>query len=71
MPQDIRNIISSKKCSKCGGEAQGWKCPQCGLETEHFDPLHWRECARGGKMKARCKACGQAEDNCTCQTEVV
>lgn len=66
--KDVRDLISSKKCSRCGGEARGWKCPQCGFETAHFDAMHWRNCVRGGKMKVKCKTCGRAEDNCTCSS---
>jgi len=66
MQQNIIDVVSSKKCSKCGGEAEGWKCPKCGMESSQYDPLHWRTCPQGGKIKVKCKKCGQAEDNCTC-----
>ena len=71
MEHDLRNVISSKKCSKCGGPADGWKCSECGKTSDHFDPTHWRECDRGGKMKVKCKGCQEAEDNCTCKPQVV
>ena len=67
--QDIRDVISSKKCGKCGGEADGWKCSECAYTSASFDASHWKDCARGGKMKVKCKNCGEAEDNCTCQPQ--
>jgi len=63
MEQDRKSVISSKICSKCGGEAEGWKCAQCGQTGDRFDPFH--QCG-GGKFQPKCKKCGQAEDNCTC-----
>ena len=67
--QNIRDVISSKKCGKCGGEANGWKCSQCDYTTNLFDASHWKDCTRGGKLKVKCKTCGEAEDNCTCQPQ--
>jgi len=66
---DIKNRISGDICSRCGGEAPGWKCSKCGYASSHFDPLHWRQCAYGGKVQAQCKKCGEAEDNCKCETQ--
>ncbi len=66
MEQNTKNLISSKICSHCGGEADGFKCPKCGLVSAVFDPLHWRNCTGGGKLQAKCKKCGEAEDNCRC-----
>jgi len=66
MPQDVRDLLSSKKCSKCGGPSGGWICSACGYTAEHFDPMHWKDCNRGGKMVVKCKACGLAENKCTC-----
>ncbi|OGZ34900.1 MAG: hypothetical protein A2174_00315 [Candidatus Portnoybacteria bacterium RBG_13_41_18] len=63
MDRNIKNIISSKICSHCGGETDGWRCAVCGQEAAQYDPLH--KCG-GGKFQPKCKACGQAEDNCTC-----
>jgi hypothetical protein len=64
--QDIKNVISSKHCSVCGGETEGFKCPECGTEKSNFDPMHWRNCAKGGKMQAKCKTCNESETNCQC-----
>jgi len=69
MPQNVQHLISSKICSHCGGEVDGWKCSKCGLAPDHFDSMHAKECAAGGKLQLKCKACGQAEDNCTCEAK--
>lgn len=38
MHKDFINKISSNKCSKCGGDTPGWKCPKCGSVSNLFDP---------------------------------
>ncbi|WKZ26282.1 MAG: hypothetical protein QY304_02720 [Candidatus Paceibacterota bacterium] len=60
------NIASSKHCSTCGGEVDGFKCPECKITSAVFDPSHWRACINAGKMKLKCKKCGMVEINCTC-----
>lgn len=67
MDEDIKQRISGDICSHCGGEAPDWKCPRCGKTSKNFDPLHWRNCADGGKMQAQCKKCGEAEEKCQCK----
>jgi RecJ-like exonuclease len=53
------------KCAKCGGDTDGFKCSICGAEAreevlEHKHPESERP------MMPKCKACGQADINCTC-----
>ena len=67
LSKDIGNRIKGNVCSKCGGPAPYWKCPKCGEESEMFDPEHWKNCRFGAKMQAKCEACNQAEENCTCK----
>ena len=69
MDDNIKNTISSNICSKCGGSADDWKCPACVDVAKQFDPLHWKNCKHGGKMRAQCNACGDAEDNCKCEVK--
>ncbi len=66
--KNISNRINGAVCHKCGGPAPHWKCPKCGIESETFDPNHWRNCRFEAKMQAKCEKCNQAEDNCTCVT---
>ncbi len=69
--KNIKDVISAKTCSRCGGEADGWKCPKCGRTSDRYDPLHWQQCQYGGKLRARCKKCGEAEDNCKCIVRMI
>lgn len=66
MHKENINKFSSNRCGKCGGDAPNWKCPKCGGVSDKFDTSHWQKCAKGGKHQAQCKACGEAEENCTC-----
>jgi len=61
-----QHIASSKHCSFCGGEVDGFKCPECGMTSSRHDPDHFRNCPSGGKLKLKCKKCGEAETNCAC-----
>lgn len=65
--KNILTRISGHLCSTCGGEAPDWKCPRCGVTARVFDANHWRVCKYGAKMQAQCKACGDAEEKCTCK----
>lgn len=60
-------VASSKICSSCGGEVDGFKCPKCGEETKQYDPNHWRKCHKEGRLKLKCKSCGKSEIDCRCQ----
>lgn len=64
--RDIIQHITSGECSHCGGETAGFKCPKCGVEGKNYDPHHFRNCKEKSKMRAKCKACRGAEDNCAC-----
>ncbi len=63
---DIATHISSSHCTRCHGEADGFKCPRCGKTSAHYDPDHFRTCPEKGKLRVKCKKCGQAEDTCAC-----
>ncbi|OGF73156.1 hypothetical protein A2W54_02815 [Candidatus Giovannonibacteria bacterium RIFCSPHIGHO2_02_43_13] len=63
---EITKRMSGSICGHCGGRADDWKCPKCGKSLKQFDPFHWKNCTKGGKMKAQCNACAEAEDNCKC-----
>lgn len=60
------NIASSKNCSACGREVDGFKCLECDHIAKQHDHDHFRNCPSGGKMKLKCKVCGMVENNCTC-----
>ena len=66
MVHDMEKHISSKYCTRCHGEADGFKCAKCGKTAAVYDPLHWKNCGGGGRMRARCKACQESEETCTC-----
>lgn len=66
MHHDVVKHVSSEHCTRCHREGAGFKCPKCGQEGDHYDPDHFRSCPHGAKMRVKCKACGKAEDNCTC-----
>ncbi|MEK7169808.1 MAG: hypothetical protein AAB767_00800 [Patescibacteria group bacterium] len=62
----VLHHVSSSHCSRCHGEGEGFKCPKCAATATHYDPDHFRNCGEKGKMRVKCKKCGQSEDNCTC-----
>lgn len=64
-----------KKCIKCGGETEGYKCNVCRAEADEHDSSHGQD--ETGRPKAnhprgndhcmcQCVACREAEANCTC-----
>ena len=63
---NVHHTFSSHLCSKCGGPAPYWKCPECGIASENFDPRHFTVCRNGAKMQAECQKCKEAESKCTC-----
>lgn len=63
---NIEKHLSSKHCSTCHGEGDGFKCPKCGYTKALHDPLHFSECREKSVMEVRCKKCKEAESNCTC-----
>jgi len=69
MSDDVHQTFSSHLCSKCGGPAPEWKCPECGLVSAKFDPMHFQICETNGKMQAQCEKCGEAESKCSCDAE--
>lgn len=55
---------SQLKCATCSQAAAGYKCTQCGEESDQHDENH----ACGGAMcQPKCVNCSQAESKCTCQ----
>jgi hypothetical protein len=58
--------ISSKHCALCHGDGEGYKCPECGINSQQYDPSHLKLCKNGGMMRVKCKKCEKAEINCTC-----
>ena len=51
------------KCTKCDGETEGYKCDECGAESEAHDEGH--KCGSEHCMP-KCKGCGEAQVKCTC-----
>ena len=50
-------------CKKCDGPTEGFKCDECGAESETHDENH--EC--GGKhCMPKCKGCEEAQVKCDC-----
>jgi predicted RNA-binding Zn-ribbon protein involved in translation (DUF1610 family) len=66
MAYDIQKHLSSKHCTTCHGEGDGFKCPKCGYTTVHYDPLHFNQCKEKSMVQVKCKKCGEAESNCKC-----
>lgn len=66
MPFNIAKHLSSKHCSKCHGEGDGFKCPKCKYATASYDPLHFNECNEKAMVQVKCKKCSEAESNCKC-----
>lgn len=51
------------KCKKCGKEAEGYKCPDCDVESATHDPEH---VCGGNRCMPKCKDCNEAEEKCSC-----
>jgi len=66
MSHDFVKHASPKHCTRCHGDADGFKCPQCGHRGAQYDPFHWQKCQGEGKMRVKCKTCQEAEDDCKC-----
>ena len=58
--------LSSKHCSVCHGDGDGFKCPKCGYTTAQHDPLHFNNCKEKSMVQVKCKKCAEAESNCKC-----
>lgn len=55
------------KCAKCNIDTEGWKCALCGEESTAHDPKHTHGQPPSDRhCMPKCKACGQAEVQCTC-----
>lgn len=52
------------KC-RCGRPAAGYKCPDCGAESEAHDPDH--EPCGGERCMAKCPECNEASEKCECE----
>ena len=63
MTYDIEKHLSSKHCSTCHGEGDGFKCPKCGYVTTKYDPLHFNKCDEKSMVQVKCKKCGEAENH--------
>lgn len=55
--------MEDKKCVKCGGKTEGYKCDMCGEEAEKHDESH--SCG-GDHCVTKCAGCSQSETKCTC-----
>ncbi|MEK7089965.1 MAG: hypothetical protein AAB930_00055 [Patescibacteria group bacterium] len=64
--KDIADHISSHTCNHCEKDTSGFKCPKCGHGSHYYEPDHFKTCKDSAKMRAKCQACNEAEDNCTC-----
>ena len=66
MAYNIEKHLSSKHCSKCHGEGEGFKCPKCGYTATQHNPLHFQECREKSMVQVKRKKCAEAESNCKC-----
>ena len=64
--ENIIQHITNDECNGCGGATDGYKCPKCGRDSSYYEPFHFKSCKEEAKMRAKCKKCSEAEDNCKC-----
>lgn len=55
--------MEDKRCGKCGGESEGYKCDQCGAEAREHDAQHG---CGGDRCMPKCRGCKEAEAKCSC-----
>ena len=55
--------MDTAKCSKCGGETEGYKCDVCNAEATTHDENH--TCGSDHCMP-KCKGCTEAQVKCSC-----
>jgi len=55
-------------CKTCDKEAEGYKCADCGAESNEHDEMH---ACGDDRCQPKCAECKEAEDNCTCPAPAV